>query len=129
MDMTHQRPPQADNRYRVHRSVKCYVAELACGTKGCTWYFDKSVERVVYLSSEGVEKIQYMNNFYPLKSSDQLRETIENHLRVGGALHLAGKYIAPHERENSFDLYPFIDVTSPEDKSFYAHLLSGSASA
>ena len=124
MSTSRQQPPQADNRYRVHRSVKCYLAELACGTKGCTWFFHGSVERVVYLFPGGVEKIQYRNNFYPLQPADRLREIVAEQLRLGGAVNLAGKYIAPHEKENGFDAYPFIDLSSHDDKEFYRQLLS-----
>lgn len=124
MGTSRQHPPRADNRYRVHRSVKCYLAELACGTLGCTWYFSGSVERVVYLFPEGVEKIRYKNHFYTLHPEEQLRDIVAEHLRLGSAVSLAGKYIAPHETDNAFEAYPFIDLSSHEDKEFYKYLIS-----
>jgi len=71
-----------------------------------------------------VEKVQYKNNFYTLQPADRLREIVAEQLRMGGAVNLAGKYIAPHEKENDFEAYPFIDLSSPDDKEFYSRLLS-----
>lgn len=124
--MTAQRPPKSDNRYRVHRSVRCYLAELACGTKGCTWYFHGSIQRIVYLFPGGIEKIQYRTNFYALQPAERLKSLIANQLRLGGAVHLSGKYLAPHEADQEFEPYPFIDVSSSEDKQRYEKFLSGS---
>ncbi|GLS97885.1 hypothetical protein [Piscinibacter gummiphilus] len=123
--MAIQRPPQPDNRYRVHRSVKCYVAELACGTKGCTWYLHDSIQRVVYRFPGGVEKVQFKKNFYALQSSEQMKRLISDQLRIGGAIHLSGKYLAPHEVDQGFEPHPFIDVSSVEEKERYERLLAG----
>lgn len=62
MDQT---PPRGDNRYRTHRSVKCYVAELMVGTSGATWYLNESAQRVVHLFSGEIEKVVYKNRFHP----------------------------------------------------------------
>lgn len=121
--MESQRPPQPDNRYRVHRSVKCYLAELACGTSGCTWYLQDSIERVVYLFPGKVEKVQYKRNFYVLQPSERLKELVAEQLRIGGAIHLGGKYLSTQE-DKTFEPYPFIDVSSYEDRKRYEFLLS-----
>lgn len=121
MIATQQTPPQPDNRYRVHRSVKCYVASLACGSGGCTWYFTDSIERVVYLFPGRVEKVQYKTNFYVLQSPERMKELVTEQLRRGGAVHIAGRYVAPHESQ-VFDAYPFIDASSNEEKETFARL-------
>lgn len=125
MNMTVQLPPQSDNRYRVYRSERCYLAELACGTKGCTWYLPGSIERVVYLFPGRVEKVQYKTNFYTLQSSERLKELVTAQLRLGGAVHLGGKYLSPHEKDQGFVPYPFIDVSSYDDRKRYGQLLAG----
>lgn len=116
-----QTPPQPDNRYRVHRSVKCYVASLSCGSAGCTWYFTDSIERVVYVFPGGVEKVQYKTNFYVLQSPERMKELVAEQLRRGGAVHISGRYVAPHE-SHVFDAYSFIDASSNDEREAFARL-------
>lgn len=123
--MPTQRPPQPDNRYRVHRSVKCYLAELTCGTQECTWYLHDSIQRVVYLFPGGVEKVQYKRRFYELQSPERLKELVSDQLRRGGAIHLGGKCLAPNEADQGFQSFPYIDVSSMADKERYERLPSG----
>lgn len=120
--MNTQRPPKSDLRYRVHRSVKCYVADLACGTGGCTWYFSDSIERVVYLTPERIEKVQYQNHLYALQPPERMNEIVQEQLRLGGAVHIGGKAVAGFQADQSFTPYPFIEVVSPEDRAFYERL-------
>ena len=87
-------PPQGDNRYRVHRSIKCYLAELQCGTKWCTWYFTESVERVVYLFPGDVEKVFYKNKYCEHKSPQEMSGLISRHLSDKGAVNLLGKSLS-----------------------------------
>lgn len=114
-----QRPPQPDNRYRVHRSVKCYLAELACGISSCTWYFSDSIQRVVYIFPGRVEKVQYKNSFYALQSPDRMKELVAKQLADGGSVHIGGKAVSSFEHDQSFVAYPFIDVSSGEDSEKY----------
>ncbi len=122
--MTPQRAPKPDNRYRVHRSVKCYLAELACGTHSCTWYLHDSIERVVHLFPGGIEKIQYKRKFHTLQSPVRLKELVAEQLLLGGAVHLGGQYITGHEADRAFEPYPFIDVSSCEDRERYEQLIA-----
>ena len=109
-------PPQGDRRYRTHRSVKCYVAELMCGTKWCTWYFTESIERVVYLFPGNIEKIVYKNRFYILRPPHEMESIIINHLNDKGTVNIGGIYLTSYEKDKSFEPYPFIDIT---DESTY----------
>jgi hypothetical protein len=122
MSPTVQRPPQPDRRYRVHRSVKCYIADIACGSEGCTWYFERSIERVVYLFPGRVEKVQYKNDYYTLQSPERMKEIVAEQLRRSGAVHIGGKHIA--SIDDSFAPFPFIDVSSAEDKESYERFQS-----
>lgn len=128
MSMSVQRPPKSDNRYRVHRSVRCYLAELACGTHSCTWYLHDSIQRVVHLFPGNIEKVQYKTNFYVLQSAEQLKDLVAKQFRLGGGVHLGGKYLSPNEAELAFEPYPFIDVSTCIDKQRYAQHLAGDVS-
>ena len=109
MDQT---PPQGDNRYRTHRSVKCYVAELIVGTSGATWYLNDSAQRVVHLFPGEIEKVVYKSRFYPLLPRDRLGELIAAHHNRGGMVMVGGKPIYPDDKDQNFEPHPFIDVTT-----------------
>jgi len=118
-----QDPPKGDNRYRVHRSVKCYIASLECGLAFCTWNFSDSIERVVYLSSSDNkcrEFVLYKNNYYELQTPERMKEIVRNHLLDGGGVNLPGKSI--WSTNDEFESYPFIDVTSSDDRERYPRL-------
>jgi hypothetical protein len=55
-------------------------------------------------------------------------DIVAEQLRVGGAVHIGGKYVATHEIEQSFDAYPFVDVSSNEEKESFERLRNGSQS-
>src|SRR5262245_50596224 len=118
--MTVQKQPQSDNRYRVHRSVKCYLAELICGSAGCTWYFRDSIERVVYLFPGGTEKVRYKTHYYCLNSSERMNEIVAEQLRLGWPVDIGGKHTL--RAINEFTPYPFIDVSSSDDQESYERL-------
>jgi hypothetical protein len=115
-------PPQGDARYRTHRSVKCYVAELCCGSKWCTWTFSKSIERVVYLFPGNIEKVVYKNRFYELKPEHEMESNIVEHLNDKGAVQISGTHLTSYEKDRSFHPYPFIDITDNETYTFYQKL-------
>lgn len=121
MDQT---PPQGDNRYRTHRSVKCYVAELTVGTGGGTWYVNQSAQRVIYLFPGGVEKVVYKNRFYPLQPRERLIEIAQRHLALGGTIMIGGKPFYAHGQDQTFDPYPFIDVTPREDHARFEAIIA-----
>lgn len=117
-----QQPPKGDNRYRVHRSVKCYLAEMMCGSRFCTLYITDSIERVVYKFPGGVEKVRYKNKFYNLQSAEKMAEIVVQHLTDKGAVNLSGKSLYSYQKDKSFDPYPFIDVTDANDRERYPQL-------
>jgi hypothetical protein len=117
--MDQQRPPQGDNRYRVHASVKCYVGELACGTGGCTWYFSDSIERVVYRFPDGTQKILYKNRFYALQPADRMREIVSAMLQLGAGVHVGGKALYAGVGDSTFMPHPFIDISEQDDIEKY----------
>jgi hypothetical protein len=45
-----------------------------------------------------------------------MKEVVVEQLRLGGSVHIGGRYVSAHEVEQSFDAYPFIDMSSSEDK-------------
>jgi hypothetical protein len=99
---------------------------LACGTQGCTWYLRDSIQRVVYIFPGGIEKVQYKTSFYALQSPERLKDLVLEQLRLGGVVHLGGKYLAPHEVDQGFEPHPFIDVSSYDDRKRYEKFLAGS---
>lgn len=114
-----QNPPKGDNRYRVHRSVKCYLLEMLCGTGFYTLYITNSIERVVYKFTNGTQKIQYKNNFYNLQSAEIMAELVNQHLADKGAVNLSGKSLYAYHKDKAFDSYPFIDITGSDDRERY----------
>ena len=123
VDKEKQEAPKGDNRRRVHRSVKCYLAELGCGIAFCTWDFRESIERVVYLFPTGKEykeMVQHNNRFYALQTPERMLKIIHDHLADGGSVNLPGKSI--RSSKDDFDPYPFIDITSADDLSRYPKL-------
>ena len=117
-----QQPPQGDNRYRVHRSVKCYLAEMLCGASFCTLYITDSIERVVYLFPGGIKKILYKNKFYALQPAEKMAEIVAQHLADKGGVNLSGKSLYHFEKDKSFEPYPFIDITESDDRERYPKL-------
>jgi hypothetical protein len=111
-----QKPPKGDNRYRVHRSARLYVAKLECGTVSCTWYINESVERVVYLGLNGTEKVLYKTDFYELQSPERLKSLVKSQLKSGGGLHIGGKSVSAIDGEITYQAHPFIDISSQADR-------------
>jgi len=112
-------PPQGDARYRTHRSVKCYTAELLCGTKWCTWYFNNSIERVVYLFPGSIENVIYKNKFYALRTPNKMESIVVQHLSEGGTVCLAGATLYDLDDWKSCTPYHFIDVTTQDSYDEY----------
>ena len=119
MNNSAQRPPQPDKRYRVHRSVKCYLADLECGSKSCTWNFLDSVERVVYRSADGAEVVQYSNAFLPLRSAREMEPMVQRLLGEGASIHIGGRSISAHAPNQEFEPFPFIEIYSRSDAQKY----------
>lgn len=115
-------PPKGDNRYRIHRSVKCYLLEMMCGSVFCTLYISSSIERVVYISRNGTEKVQYKNRFYELQNAERMTELVAKHLLDKGGVSLSGKSLYSQNEDNSFIAYPFIDITDNDERDRYQRL-------
>lgn len=111
-----QMPPRRDGRLfqRVHKSVCLYVARISCYDGECFWLFDEDIERVVYLADDGMEKVDYKNRRYVLQPASEMTRIIDLHLAGGGTVYLLGKTLGPEYEDNSFQGYPFIDVTLPQ---------------
>lgn len=110
-----QEPPKGDRRRRTHRSVKCYVAELRVGTGGATWFFNDSIQRVVWRFPSGEEKVVYRDRYYPLQLADRMIEIAREQFGRGGALMIGGKGIQPFDADRSFQPYDFIDITPADE--------------
>ncbi|WP_433935318.1 hypothetical protein [Brevundimonas diminuta] len=119
-----QTPPQGDNRYRTHRSVKCYVAELMVGTAGATWYLNESAQRVVHIFPGEIEKVVYRSRFYPLLPGERLVELVTTHHERGGMVMVGGKRIYPDDTDQAFEAYPFIDVTVPAEHARFSAIIA-----
>ncbi len=74
------------------------------------------------MTPERVEKVQYKNIFYVLQPAERMQEIVEDQLRLGGAVHVGGKAVAPYQADKTFTPHPFIEVVSAEDRVFYASL-------
>jgi hypothetical protein len=92
---------------------------VACGTSGCTWYFEGSIERVVYLFPGGKEMVQYKTNYYLLKPAERMANLVAEQLSLGNAVHVGGKHVSVHEADQQFHAYPFIDISTTEDREAY----------
>jgi hypothetical protein len=123
-----QRPPRGDNRYRVHRSVKCYLARLTCGSVSCTWSFSSSIERVVYLLPGSGEHVQFRNSLIRLQSADRMSELVQDHLVAGGSVEVGGVLLVPGNL-TKFSPYPYVDVSSREERDAYSRLYRQSPQA
>ncbi len=117
-----QRPPKGYHSYRVHRSVKCHLLEMTCGTGFCTLYISDSIERVVYGFPNRSEKVRYKNKYYDLQPPEKMTELVKKHLADRGGVNLSGKSLHAYKKENSFTSYPFIDVTDADDRERYPKL-------
>jgi hypothetical protein len=100
------------------------VAYLACGSIGCTWYFEQSIERVVYRSPGGKERVLYKNNYYDLHSAERMAAIVEAQILADGAVHVGGKYLSSIEADQKYVSYPFIDVSTSEERETYERLQS-----
>jgi hypothetical protein len=118
-----QSPPRGDNRYRTHRSVKCYVAELAVGTAGATLYLNQSAQRVIHLFPGGIEKVVYRTRFYPLLPSEMLPELVKSHQGRGCMVMVGGKALYPDDKKQSFDPFPFIVITPQSERLRFEAIL------
>lgn len=114
-----QQPPQGDNRYRTHRSVRCYVAEVYMGSQSGTWYLNESAQRVIHRFPDGSARVVYKNRFYRLQPAERLLEIAARQLRNDGTIMIGGKPIMCIDEDQSFQPYPFIDITSEEDRRLY----------
>ena len=104
--------PAGDWRYRVHGSAVFYVAELLCGSRGCTWYFAKSAQRVVYPAGER-RLVVYKGKYYDLQQASRMKEILDEHLGLGWAVRI-GKAVL-YSSEDKFRSYPFIDISEPAE--------------
>ena len=109
-----QKPPQGDQRYRVHRSAKFYIADLAVGSSGGTWSFQESAERVVYLVHGRGEMVTYKNRYHPLRKPKEMERLIRDHLALGGYVTISGLQISlgPDDEKPTFEPYDWIDLSS-----------------
>lgn len=120
-----QQPPKGDARYRVHRSVKCYVAELRIGTVGASWAFDESAERVVYLDPAGREVVVYKTRYYPLQPAERMVEIAKTHSQLkAGVVTVGNKPIYWDGDDRAFTPYEFIDITPKRDHARYREMLA-----
>ncbi|WP_310476762.1 hypothetical protein, partial [Sandarakinorhabdus sp.] len=83
-----QKPPEGDARYRVWPSSIFYVADLGCGTRGCTLVLNESAERKKWRFPEGKIKIQYKNKYYELVDSEKLIRFVEDFVKRGVTVYI-----------------------------------------
>lgn len=114
-----QRAPQGDERYRTNRSVRFYVGEVVCGSGECTWYFNESAERVIYLFPDKVEKVVYKGRYYELLTPKSLKSIIRSQIKSGGYVHIGGKSISQSDADISYRAHPFINISSDADMKFH----------
>lgn len=120
-----QQPPRSDNRYRTHRSVKCYVAKIFCGSASCTWYFQESIERVIYLFPRKIEKILYLNSFFPLRSAASMERKVRRLIGEGATVCIGGKTLYRGDAGGDFEPFPYIEAYTAVDVDTYERLRRG----
>jgi len=96
-----------------------------CGSSWCTWDFTESIERVVYVFPNGVEKITYKNKLYILKKPEHMTALVDQHISDKGNVHILGKSVFHEDEKISFKSYYFIDITDKETKETYLKLRPG----
>jgi hypothetical protein len=123
-----QQPPKADRRYRVHRSAKFYIADLAVGTGGGTWSFQESAERVVYWVHGRGEMVTYKNRYRPLRKPAEMQQLIRNHLALGGYVTISGLPVSlgPDDEKQTFEPYDWIDISTPASRAELVQVLGTS---
>lgn len=102
--------PEGDNRHRVNTSSRFYVAELLCGTQGCTVNISESAERV-RARKNGQSAVTFRNRKYPLHHEESLAEFVSKFLRGGCTVYVGGKRMA---QEDNIIPAPFIYVATTE---------------
>jgi hypothetical protein len=126
--MQEQIPPRGDRRYRVHRSVKCYLAELTVGTLGGTWSIGSSIQRVVYRLRDGSEGVMYQDRMYPLQAPEKLIALIDEHHSYGGAVYVGGVTTVPNLPDRGIKPFPFIDITPAEERQRFKQIVAARSS-
>jgi len=102
--------PRGDGRYRINSSAKFYVAQLVCGTKGCTLDVSESAERVRH-REHGQTQVEFEKQPYRLRRAENLIEFVQRFLRGGCAVYVGGKLI---EQGEELAPVPFIYVATKE---------------
>lgn len=121
-DPDNQKPPSGDARYRIHKSVKCYVASMQCGTKWCTLTLDEGIQRVVYQFLGDSLKVLYKGNFHALRTPEQLERKVREHLALRGGVKFLGGILYHFDRSQKFIPFHFIDLTPQVDAEKYINL-------
>lgn len=106
-----QLPPEGDARHRVNTSVKLYIANLVCGTKGCTLNMTESAERV-RLREHGQTTVRFEGDRYALKRASELHAFLSGFLARGVTTYVGGVRI---EKPDSIEPFPFIYVVAKND--------------
>jgi hypothetical protein len=123
-----QKPPHGDNRYRVHHSARFYVAEVMVSSTSAAWHFSESTERIVYRWFGGGTRVSYRGRYLPIHRASEMEKLVKEHLARGLPAFIGGKTLHPDEDDDlSFDPYPFIDTTRPEEQARYRAFLSSRA--
>jgi len=106
-----QLPPKGDRRHRVNGSIKFYVANLVCGTKGCTLNVTESAERV-RLREHGQLAVRFEGNRYALRQATELHAFLNDFRARGVTAYVGGVMVEAVERIATF---PFIFVVAKGD--------------
>lgn len=87
--------------------------------------FRDSIERVVYLSPRGIENVIYKNVYYELRSPHEMEEVVRRHVADKGAVNISGKSLHYRQSDQTFDAYPFIDITANKARERYRQRRDG----
>lgn len=106
-----QRPPKGDARRRINASAKFYIANLVCGTKGCTLNMTESAERVRH-SEHGITTVQFEGERYALKREKELHDFVSSFFGRGVAVYVGGIEV---KKPDSIERFPFIYVVTKKN--------------
>jgi hypothetical protein len=84
-----QQLPEGDNRYRVNPAATFYVAQLDCGTRGCTLNVSESARRVLHFRSPQAAVV-FETRQYALHPAAELKPFIDGYVKRGCNVYVGG---------------------------------------
>jgi hypothetical protein len=98
------------SKFKLEGSVRCYVAELTCGSLSGTWTFSDLSPRQVCIFPDGKKKAAHLGKYYSLYSPEEMREILIKHFNASGIVIIGGNYLDT-SKVKEITMFHFIDTT------------------